>query len=545
MDILYCSRCNRVIPPGGLDEGRYFKLGEELICPKCYYKAKPGEHSGDTVPIEPIKDDRLLGAGRITPAEREDTPRHPTTRVGQAAKPRKSTSTRVMLAVSKPPTSRLMPAAPRGRAGASSARLRAAGGSSAMVRLALAAVVLVVIVVVAALLLKRFHVESPGPAPGGQPPAVGDQRQPESPGIGPGAGTGLRGEYFDGGNFETSRLTRVDPKVDFKWPASPGKGVKADHFSVRWTGQVEAERSETYTFYTLSDDGVRLWVDERKLIDDWKSHAATENKGSVALQAGRRYDLRLEFFDDVSMAQIQLFWSSPSTPRQIVPTRRLYPAPESGPAPASLARGLIGHWQFDEKGGDVAKDASGAGRDGKLNGGLPRMSVAAGWALEFDGGNRCFTAGGLAVNAAPGGKNTVAFWMKWAGQDQQMPFTWTGRYDLLFHQDSFGFNTGEGNVLGVASAGLNGKWVHVAAVFVNGVPDAAGCRLYLDGRPGELTWRHKGSGLSARSAANSVRLSGWEMPGTQTYAFRGLIRDLRIYDRELLADEVDALAKGG
>ena len=57
------------------------------------------------------------------------------------------------------------------------------------------------------------------------------------------------------------RVTRIDPTVDFDWgTGSPAAAIGADTFSVRWTGQVQAPFSGTYTFYTVSDDGVRLWV---------------------------------------------------------------------------------------------------------------------------------------------------------------------------------------------------------------------------------------------------------------------------------------------
>ena len=72
---------------------------------------------------------------------------------------------------------------------------------------------------------------------------------------------GLNGEYYDNINLTALRLTRVDSTVDFDWgTGSPDASIGADTFSVRWTGQVVPLYSQTYTFYTTSDDGVRLWV---------------------------------------------------------------------------------------------------------------------------------------------------------------------------------------------------------------------------------------------------------------------------------------------
>src|SRR6185503_2256776 len=96
-------------------------------------------------------------------------------------------------------------------------------------------------------------------------------------------GTGLRGEYFDNRDFTASRLTRVDPTVNFNWgTGSPASGIGADTFSVRWTGRVSPQFSQTYRFYTTSDDGVRLWVNGQQLIFFFNDTATTENSGTIA-----------------------------------------------------------------------------------------------------------------------------------------------------------------------------------------------------------------------------------------------------------------------
>src|SRR5438874_2256316 len=70
------------------------------------------------------------------------------------------------------------------------------------------------------------------------------------------AGDGLVGTYFNGVNFDTQVTSRIDPTVNFLWGSgSPATGVNVDKFSARWTGQVQPATSETYTFYTTTDDG--------------------------------------------------------------------------------------------------------------------------------------------------------------------------------------------------------------------------------------------------------------------------------------------------
>ncbi len=81
-------------------------------------------------------------------------------------------------------------------------------------------------------------------------------------------GGGLRGHYYDDVNFTWHKCSRVDASVDFDWSSNgPGCGVASDAYSVRWTGTVEPRYSETYSFTTLSDDGVRLYVDDKLVID--------------------------------------------------------------------------------------------------------------------------------------------------------------------------------------------------------------------------------------------------------------------------------------
>ncbi len=141
------------------------------------------------------------------------------------------------------------------------------------------------------------------------------------------ADTGLRADYFGDSELTNLALTRTDPAVNFAWgTGSPSAAVAADNFSVRWSGQVEPRFTETYTFFTNSDDGVRLWVDGQKLIDNWTAHAATENSGSITLVRGRHYDIVLEYFEGSGLATAMLSWSSASQPQEIIPTAQLFPS---------------------------------------------------------------------------------------------------------------------------------------------------------------------------------------------------------------------------
>ena len=81
----------------------------------------------------------------------------------------------------------------------------------------------------------------------------------------------------------------------------------------------------SYTFYTTSDDGVRLWVDNQLLINNWTDHGATENSGGITLTAGKKYDIKLEYYENGGAASIKLLWAPPGQAKQIIPQERLYP----------------------------------------------------------------------------------------------------------------------------------------------------------------------------------------------------------------------------
>ncbi len=144
---------------------------------------------------------------------------------------------------------------------------------------------------------------------------------------GGGTGTDLKGEYYDNTNFTTLKVTRTDATVNFDWGSgTPDPTVGADTFSVRWTGQVQPLYSQTYTFYTTSDDGVRLWVNGVQLVNNWTDHGPTENSGTIVLTAGQKYDILIEYYENGGGAVAKLSWSSTSQAKQIIPQSQLYPA---------------------------------------------------------------------------------------------------------------------------------------------------------------------------------------------------------------------------
>ncbi len=144
-----------------------------------------------------------------------------------------------------------------------------------------------------------------------------------------GNGTGLKGSYFSNQSKTfngTPTLARTDAVVNFNWgTGAPDPSVSADNFTVRWTGSVQAPLSDTYTFYTTADDGVRLWINGQLLIDNWVDQSATERSGSITLLARQRYDVKMEYYENGGDAVATLAWSTPSMPKVIIPQNQLYP----------------------------------------------------------------------------------------------------------------------------------------------------------------------------------------------------------------------------
>ena len=126
---------------------------------------------------------------------------------------------------------------------------------------------------------------------------------------------GLRGEYFNGMEpTGTVVVARVDSGIDFRWEdGAPDPKLPVDFFSTRWTGTLgPIPETGDYTFSVRVDDGVRLWLDDKLIIDKWTPHPVTTFEEKVKLEKGRSYKLRMEYFEYNVGATCALGWSLPS-----------------------------------------------------------------------------------------------------------------------------------------------------------------------------------------------------------------------------------------
>lgn len=132
-------------------------------------------------------------------------------------------------------------------------------------------------------------------------------------------GNGLRGQYYEGKNFEKLVLTRTDPAINFDWTlgpdgnrfVSPGPGVPGEFFSVRWTGYVYAPVTGVYTFHMATDDGMRVWLGGRNVLDSWTDQQATRYTVQRKLTAGRYYSLRVDYYQVRWSTRAMLAWQLP------------------------------------------------------------------------------------------------------------------------------------------------------------------------------------------------------------------------------------------
>jgi outer membrane protein OmpA-like peptidoglycan-associated protein len=164
-----------------------------------------------------------------------------------------------------------------------------------------------------------------------------------------GGGNGLLGEYFRGDYFGEKVFTRIDRKIDFYWNGSPGPNLYETDFSVRWTGKLLAPADGTYKFMVNINDGARLWIGGKLVLDEWRLEPGRKYQTEIELQGGRYYDIKLEYFNGPQLGVMQLSWESPENrvslfglelyaSPEIIPSKYLFSPSLPQPAKPALAK---------------------------------------------------------------------------------------------------------------------------------------------------------------------------------------------------------------
>ena len=168
---------------------------------------------------------------------------------------------------------------------------------------------------------------------------------------------GLKGEYYTQSapgafDFDQLKATGFDPKLDFDnlEPRLAFTTGQSDDVSVRWTGKIVPQKTGPHTFSITGDNGFRLWVDGKIVIDHWVDDWDREQTGEpVELTAGKAYDIKVEYFEHFGGSNLHLRWTEPGGTKEAVP---------------QSAFRLPDGWAYD---GAVAATVTGTGRTLKLD----------------------------------------------------------------------------------------------------------------------------------------------------------------------------------
>ncbi|MBM9617851.1 LamG-like jellyroll fold domain-containing protein [Streptomyces zhihengii] len=161
---------------------------------------------------------------------------------------------------------------------------------------------------------------------------------------------GLKGEYFamsapGARDFAELGGTSLDPQINFPGLTTTFETLtgSAEHTTARWTGSIEAPTTGDYTFYGIGDNGFRLFIDGKPVIDHWVGDWDREQTSApVRLTAGQKVDFRMEMFQDVGGANMFLRWSTPTLPKQLVPESAFTPPADFEVYPVELTVGEDG-----------------------------------------------------------------------------------------------------------------------------------------------------------------------------------------------------------
>jgi len=332
-------------------------------------------------------------------------------------------------------------------------------------------------------------------------------------------GDGLTGHYYSDSNLRTLVKTQIDSQVKFDWADGSPEGLPVDNWSASWVGEFEAKFSEEYTFTAdvYGDDAVRVYIGDVLVIDGWSGGSGS---GTLYVEAGRQYPIRIDFRDDGGNAKLTLRYESQSQRLHSVEQSALYTAPS-------------GHWRFDESVGNSLLDSSGHGNEGTINGGVTRVNGQFESGLSFNGtdgfvrvlGSESLNpSSGITVSARA--KSSTA---TWNASDSLVSMTESYMLAPIAGTKDIEFRVHDGTTWHTASFALTHditEW-HL----YTGVYDGSNVMLYIDGVLQAST------SFSGEIVTDIAPLYIGSELGLTKF-FDGVIDDVRVYDRALTSVDV-------
>jgi hypothetical protein len=162
---------------------------------------------------------------------------------------------------------------------------------------------------------------------------------------------GLTATYFDKPEFQGTPTVRVDSQVDTSFENDLPAGFPPDNFSVRWTGQLVPKESGRYVFIADMDDGARLWIDGKQVIDHWHAGDSDIKSQPVLLEANKPVTIKLEFFEVTGFAHMRLLWSREGGTAEVIPNECLL-------TDEAIRRASVAATRFRERTIDLAIDTT-------------------------------------------------------------------------------------------------------------------------------------------------------------------------------------------
>ena len=153
-------------------------------------------------------------------------------------------------------------------------------------------------------------------------------------------GDGIKGDYYSGPDFDQYVLSRRDATLAFDWGLrQPAPGVPAESFSVRWRGWLVPPVSGRYLFHVTVDDGVRIWLNDKLIMNEWRPQPVHTFTAAVELQAGEPYKLRVEYYQDILDTRFRVTWERPDVPLAPPPAswRNLWGLTADAPKPEPIS----------------------------------------------------------------------------------------------------------------------------------------------------------------------------------------------------------------